>query len=90
MSKEVGKTDEQDLTEKLRTKIPTSYRIPKGYFQQERFQKVENSFIQSLFGLTPRKTNHSNGSTVGKSLHNDGVQWNMNKLKFSFLGKTTQ
>ena len=68
--------------------MTTSYRIPDGYFQEERFQKVDINFI-SLSRLTLRKTNHHNGNTAGKSLHNDGVKWNVNKLKFSFLGKTT-
>ena len=46
--------------------MTTSYRIPDGYFQEERFQKVDINFI-SLSRLTLRKTNHHNGNTAGKS-----------------------
>ena len=88
MSRKVDKMNKEDLTEKLHAKIPTSYKIPNDYFQEERFQKVDINFIL-LSRQMERKTNHHNGDTAGKSLHNYGVQWNINKLKFSFLGKTT-
>ena len=47
--------NKEDLTEKLHAKIPTSYKIPNGYFQEERFQKVDINFIL-LSRLTQRKT----------------------------------
>ena len=51
--------NEYRLAEKLHKKILTSYRRSKGYFQEERFQKLDIGFI-SLSLLASREPNHSN------------------------------
>ena len=58
MSKKV-RQNEQDLTEKLHNKIPTSYRTPNGYFQQERFQKLVIRLFHYL-DRRQKKLSHSN------------------------------
>ena len=37
--------NEINFAEKLPNRIPTSYRVPNGYFQEERFQKLDINFI---------------------------------------------
>ena len=48
--------NEQDLTEKSHTKIPTSYRIPNGYFQTKHLQKVDINFISLSRMTQPSKS----------------------------------